>query len=374
MSKVIFVTEFAALIRHWTRVPFLKEHSKNEHPLITDQELLHAVKLVIQVLLGVNLQEARRVEIRPYSTSSPAAPIITLEQNIQIARSNAMFKTMEDLHPSSESTCVKWVHHLLPKIPQEMDIKYDTLLPPADKFISRSNPRIHVPFTISPDASIREQAETDEIPEATEQQTDKMNKKLLRNMIKLLRKSATDVLQNIDKLEKEMFPRRPKHIPRPTIVVTQEPNGSSSTSGPAPMLRREELPQKPKPLRRPTIFGTQEPSSSSSTTGHWSTSGAVSSGPLSLPKKFLPRNLQGYSSSSTDTSTPKKSYHSKDDCAMITAEQRRDAGMSPGSSHKKLSKKIPKKSPPSTFRTARNPKYAHIQSTIPKVASTSKYQ
>ena len=109
-------------------------------------------------MLGVHLHETPQAGIAASSPSSPAAPKIKHEQSIKLSES-FRFGSLDDLLPSSDSNNVNSVDLLSSKIQEEMEIvKYNTLelLPANKKFISRSNPTIHVTFTDRTKVSIRE--------------------------------------------------------------------------------------------------------------------------------------------------------------------------------------------------------------------------
>ena len=334
MTTVKFAEELTQLISRWTRSPVLnqKDGADKLAPLTT-QQALKTLKSVVQVMLGVDLQEAPEAGIAASSPSSPAVPKIKLEQSIKLSESYR-FGSLDALLPSSDLDNVNRVDLLSSKSQEEIDIvKLNTLdLLPADKFISRSNPTIHVSFSDRSDASIREQAERGALHNVTEQQRSKVKSQLFLNKIEVLRKCAADIVANIDELKKEMCPQTAKPIRRlSSIAVSPGLSGSSS-----------------------------------------------------LLRKVPPPNLRRSSTCFTGTSAATKLN------TTVTIEKEKASArrqtIAPGSIHIKTPKILPrnrsplvarstsKKSPPSTLRTAKNPKYAHIQSTIPKVASTRKDQ
>ena len=194
-------------------------------------------------MLGVHLHETLQAGIAASSPSSPAAPKIKHEQSIKLSES-FRFGSLDDFLPSSDSDNVNSVDLQSSKSQEEMEIvKYITLeLFRADKkFISRSNPTIHVTFTMRPDASIREQAEKGVLHNATEQQGDKVKSHLFLNKIEVLRKCAADVVAKIDELKKEICPQTAKPIRRLSpIAAFPVLSGSPSLlrKVPPPNLRR----------------------------------------------------------------------------------------------------------------------------------------
>ena len=104
----------------------------------------------------------------------------------------------------------------------------------------------------------------------------------------------------------------------------------------------------------------------------------------SLLRNVPPQNLRRSSTCCAGTSATKKLN------TTVTIEKEKASArrqtIAPGSILIKPSKILPrsrsplvagsttKKSPPCTLRTTKNPKYAHIRSTIPKGASTRKTQ
>ena len=325
MTTVKFAEELTQLISRWTACSVLNKGGADKLAPLTNQQVLTTLKRVVQVMLGVNLHEAPEAGIAAPSTSSSAAPKMKLEQS-----SKHSGRSLDDLLPSSDSKNVNMVYVVSSKSQDEMDIiKYDTLeLWPAVK----KYPKINVSFTKRSDASIREQAERGAMHNVTEQQTDKLKSQLFLDKIKLLRKCAADVVANIDELNKEMCPQTAKPIRRlSSIAVSPGLSGSSS------------LPRK-------------------------------------VPLPILQRPSTSYAGTSATTRLRTTGTIEKEESSA------RLQTIAPSSSHIKPSKILPryrpplvagsttKKSPPSILKTAKNPKYAHIQSSIPKVASTRKDQ
>ena len=332
MSTVKFAEEFTQLISRWTRSPVLNKDDADNFAPLTKQQLLNTLKNVVQMMLGVHLHETREAGIAASSPWSPAAPKNKQEQSIKLPERSG---SLDNLLRSSDSNNVNSVDLLSSKSQDEMEIaKYNTLeLLPADKkFISRSNPTIHVTFTDRSDASICEQAERGVLHNATEQQGDKVKSHLFLNKITVLRKCAADVVTEIDKLTKEMCPQTAKPIRQLSPIAA------------SPVL----------------------------------------SGSPSLLRKVSPPNRRRSSTGFTGTFATKK-LNTTVTIGKEKASARRQT-IAPGSIHIKPSKislrsrsplvagSTTKNAPPSTLRAAKNPKYAHIQSTIPKVASTRKAQ
>ncbi|XP_076679570.1 uncharacterized protein LOC143374905 [Andrena cerasifolii] len=244
MSTVNFAEEFRQLINRWRRSLVLNRDGVDNRAPLTKQQLVKTLKSVVQVMLGVNLQEIPRTRTAAPSPSSSVATKMKLEQSSKLSGS-FRFESLDALTSSSDSSNVTALDLLSSQSKEEMEIiKYDTveLLPEEKKFISRSNPTIHVSFTDKPDTSIREHAK--KLHNVMEKQGDNVKSHLLLNKIEVLSKCAADVVAKIDELKKDMCPQTAKPI-RQLSSITALPR----LSGSSPVLRKVSPPN----LRKSSI-------------------------------------------------------------------------------------------------------------------------
>ena len=315
MSAEKFEEELSLLISRWTKSPVLNTNDADNLAPLTKQQLLNTIKSVVQVKLGVNLQE------------TPQAGIAAGIKQEQSSRHSRSFRSesLDDLLRMCDDD------QLLSKTQEEKDIvKSNTLelLPGDKKFISRSTPTIHKPFTDKPDTFIHERAEKRAAEKVTEQQGDKS--KVLLDKIEVLRKCASDVVTKLGELRTDMYLQTEEPIIRPISIAASPGLGASSSV-------LWDLP--PPDLRRATI-GVAGTSKKLNTTVTLERERAAARRKTIYPGSLLIKPLK----------------------------------MSPSSRSPSVAGSSSKKSPTSILKTGRNPKYAHIQSTIPKVVQHKKPQ
>ncbi|KOC65543.1 hypothetical protein WH47_00513 [Habropoda laboriosa] len=223
------------------------------------------------------------------------------------------------------------------KSQEKMDIVDDERVEATSndkKLISRSSPAIHVSVARS-DTFVREEEEKKMSKIADSQENDaticedKMKSQKFLKKIESLRESVLTVLSKVDDVKEEVCPQSRRHIRRLSAVGVSGINRITS-------MKR---PTQPPKLRRSSTGLPGTPTSSKYN--------------ATLPVNKMEGSARRKSISTT------------------TSIQTRPAKLSPNRSPV-ITSTASKKSTSSGDRPAKNPKYAHIQSTIPKVSVSSK--
>ena len=326
MNAVSFAEEFTNLIFRWT-----KPGEGGDGPPLTNQQLLNAIRDVVQILLGVSLQVPDYSSVRTPGTgitictpNAPTVPRLTMDSN---NTSLARFRSLDTLtfcnavNISNNDTLISKSQEKI----ETLNGDQAESTPEQKKFISRSSPAIHVNSVARSDTFIREEEEkaggmNKKKREAEEKDQisldpEKMKSNSFLKKIAELRECAYDVISKIDQVKKDVYPETTKPIRRLSSIGTY--SGSNRTST---LMRPTQAPK----LRRSTSAFPGTPTSSKLNT-------TITAGKDEATAK---RKSMATSKISPTICTP--------------------------------SMAIKKISPLSSGKPAKNPKYAHVQSTISK--------
>ncbi|CAK9812878.1 hypothetical protein ANTPLA_LOCUS7577 [Anthophora plagiata] len=345
MSVVKFAEEFTQLLARWTRpVPTNEDGKDNLTIPLTNQQLLNAVQSILDTMLGVSLQAPDYSSTTTPATGiivcTPNAPVVSktyLDQsNGPLARS---LDTLTSLRQTNNNVNMLGYEPLSSSRSQEkIDVEEDEgaeSTPKDKKMISRSSPAIHISVSRS-ETFIREEEEKGASKKANNQESDdvfskndfticedKMKSQMFLHKLASLRESVLNVLAKIDDVKEEVCPQSTRHIRRLSSIGTSGINRTGSMKRPI---------QPPK-LRRSSTGLPGTPTSSKSN--------------ATLPVNKTESAARRKSISATTIHISKQSKISPNRSPALTS-----------STKKKLMS--------SGDKPARNPKYAHVQSTIPK--------
>ncbi|XP_076285089.1 uncharacterized protein LOC143211368 [Lasioglossum baleicum] len=338
MNHVRFAEEFSLFLRRWM-TPVTNEDGTSA-PLLTNQQIASAIHNVEQVLLGVNLAMPDYSSVKTPATGiavcTPSAPMIQKSSLDTPNTSLGRYRSLDTLMAEDKDAATK-VEELASKSQEEMDIDENTgneTTIEEMKFISRSSPAIHVTKIGKSDTFIREEekakVDADQTISNTFIEADASANELQRILKKFdeLRDCASNVVSRIDDVKKEVCPQSTKPIRRLSSIGGFPGLGRTST-----LIR----PMPPTKLRRSSAGIPGTPTSSKLNSG------------MKVEKSTICTRR-----SISVTSTVRS--------PNATIQQPKNR--SPSTTTTVLMKKSP--------ITTKNPKYAHVQSTIPKPTTTKR--
>ncbi|CAK9827412.1 hypothetical protein ANTRET_LOCUS5107 [Anthophora retusa] len=346
MSVVKFAEEFTQLLVRWTRPVSTNEDGKDNLTMpLTNQQLLNAMQSILDMMLGVSLQAPDYSSTTTPATGiivcTPNAPVVSKLYMDQSSGPLARFRSLDTLtslcQMNNNVNMLGYEPLLSSRSQEKIDVGEDEgaeSTPKDRKMISRSSPAIHISVSRS-ETFIREEEEKEASKEANNQENDnvfskndfticedKMKSQTFLHKLASLRESVLNVLAKIDDVKEEVCPQSTRHIRRLSSIGTSGSNRTGSIKRPI---------QPPKLRRSSTgLQGTPTSSKSNAT---------------------LPVNK-------TESSARRKSISAN---TIHTKQSKISPNRSPA-----LTSSTKKKLMSSGDKPARNPKYAHVQSTIPK--------
>ncbi|XP_015436862.1 PREDICTED: uncharacterized protein LOC107192173 isoform X1 [Dufourea novaeangliae] len=341
MNAVKFAEEFTQLLCRWTRT--VTNEDGSSAPLLTNKQLLKIIQDVIQVMHGVSLQILDYSTITTPTTGiavcTPTAPVVAKLDLHQNNTSISRFRSLDTLIMLNESNDHKPdIKEEASKNEEKLDIdeirECDTL-PEDRKFISRSSPAIHVSSVARSNTFVYEEDEKNEanrVADRKESNVFHQNETSVCDLQKFLKKvnslrdCASDILSKIDDLKQDVLPQPTKHIRRLSSM-----GGFPGVNRTSSLMRS--IPP-PKPRRSVSDFP-----------------GTPTSSKLNPTITTKENIASGRSKSSENFQKPPK----------ITLSNRSPSFSVP----------FTKKSPLDNIKPSKNPKYAHVQSTIPKASTVT---
>ncbi|XP_011632666.1 uncharacterized protein LOC105424236 [Pogonomyrmex barbatus] len=342
MSMLKFAEEFTRLIIRYKRTssPIIQKDSSNIVTPLTDEQIIYAIRHVFNAISikgfeeenDNNLLETVTTAMDTFAASTPEASITDkIKYELKINDTNRS----QDNQSAVENNDLSSVEVPLKAIKKEADDNSFSKLQNEKKYISRSNPAIFVGNISRSDTFVREEVnEVNEDREEVFEDSTKAETDLSRNFflqLSEIQKSVMDVVTKLNNLER-LFLQSTKSSKQSTAKILQSPshNNSQFSSHRTPNMNKTKISNN---IRR-------------------------SSTAFSVTPRFSRRLLSLDNGSISERRKSTGQIGSND--VTVGKSIKMDFNASPRSS----SDYQPK--------FTKNPKYAHVQSTIPKVLSKKK--
>lgn len=330
MYQLKFEEEFTQFLCRWME-PITNEDGTTSPPL-TNEELGSAIQNVQQVLFGAVPPTPDYSSVKTPATGiavcTPSAPNIQKPNMDSPTASLGRYRSLDTLM-TEDKDATNIVEEFASKSQEDMDVDENTGSDATiedTKMISRSTPAIHVTKAGKSDTFIREQQNSSR--PFNENDASMIELRRILKKIDELRECANNVVTRIDDVKKDVCPQSTKPIRRLSSI-----GGLSRTST---LVR----PLPPTKMRR----------SSSGIPGTPTSSKLNSTIEKSMKTEKSTISTKRSSMAVVSTSRSPNSNGPQKSTATATATV------------------IMKKSP----CTTKNPKYAHVQSTIPKSTTTKR--
>ncbi|XP_031836016.1 uncharacterized protein LOC116428482 [Nomia melanderi] len=325
MDALKYAQEFTTFLSRWTR-PVLNADGSSTPPL-TNQQLYNTTQDVLKVMLGMNIQMPDYSSMHTPSTKiavcTPSAPYVS-KSNLELINTS-LGRSLDTLTAIADDNNGKTeVEESISKSQEKLNVEENSenkLTPNEKKFISRSSPAIHVTCTgKSGTFVLDDETETGAVLGA---ESSPFNLEKISKIMDSVRANASDIISKMDDIRKDLFPQQTKPIRRLSSIGT---NRSTTLTRPNP----------PPKLRRSSSVFTGTPTSSKLST------------------------------------TEQDSIVARRKSLAVGSLSINQAKSSPANRSPSVAGTAPKKLPLAVGKPLKNPKYAHVQSTIPKSSSSKK--